>query len=78
MSPGEWKAGGGGLTLAYGFHASPFGTALVIATDRGLAGLAFAEPDEQQHALDDMRRRWPNARFIEDAARTAPLARRIF
>src|SRR5687768_13841869 len=27
MSPGEWKAGGGGLTLTYGFHPSPFGTA---------------------------------------------------
>ena len=35
MSPGEWKAGGEGLTLAYGFHPSPFGTALVIATERG-------------------------------------------
>jgi AraC family transcriptional regulator of adaptative response/methylated-DNA-[protein]-cysteine methyltransferase len=25
-----------------------------------------------------MRRRWPKARYVEDAARTAPLARRIF
>jgi AraC family transcriptional regulator of adaptative response/methylated-DNA-[protein]-cysteine methyltransferase len=78
MSPGEWKAGGEGLTLAYGFHASPFGDALVIATDRGLAGLAFAEPDEKPRALDDMRRRWPRAQFREDAARTEGLARRIF
>jgi AraC family transcriptional regulator of adaptative response/methylated-DNA-[protein]-cysteine methyltransferase len=78
MSPGEWKAGGDGLTLSYGFHASPFGDALVIATDRGLAGLAFADPDEKARALDDMRRRWPQARFCEDAAGTAALARRIF
>jgi AraC family transcriptional regulator, regulatory protein of adaptative response / methylated-DNA-[protein]-cysteine methyltransferase len=78
MSPGEWKAGGEGLTLAYGFHPSPFGEALVIATERGLAGLAFADPDEKARALDDMRRRWPRAQFREDAARTAPLARRIF
>ena len=27
MSPGEWKAGGAGMTLRYGFHPSPFGTA---------------------------------------------------
>jgi len=78
MSPGEWKAGGEGLTLSYGFHASPFGDALAIATDRGLAGLAFADPDEKARALDDMRRRWPRAQFREDAARTAALARRIF
>jgi AraC family transcriptional regulator, regulatory protein of adaptative response / methylated-DNA-[protein]-cysteine methyltransferase len=78
MSPGEWKAGGEGLTLAYGFHPSPFGTALVIASERGLAGLAFADPGEEASALDDMRRRWPRARLREDAAGSAPLARRIF
>jgi AraC family transcriptional regulator, regulatory protein of adaptative response / methylated-DNA-[protein]-cysteine methyltransferase len=78
MSPGEWKAGGAGLTLAFGFHPSPFGGALVITTERGLAGLAFVDPDEKASALDDMRRRWPQAQFREDAARTAPLARRIF
>jgi len=78
MSPGEWKAGGEGLTLAYGFHPSPFGAALVIASPRGLAGLAFADPSEEASALADMRARWPRAAFREDVPRTAPLARRIF
>jgi AraC family transcriptional regulator, regulatory protein of adaptative response / methylated-DNA-[protein]-cysteine methyltransferase len=78
MSPGEWKAGGAGLTLAYGFHPSPFGEALLVATERGLAGLAFADPDEKARALDDMRQRWPRAQFREDTARTAGLAQRIF
>src|SRR5579862_5433687 len=78
MSPGEWKAGGEGLTLAYGFHPSPFGIALVIASDRGLAGLAFADPGEEANALDDMKGRWARARYVEDFARTAAIARRIF
>jgi AraC family transcriptional regulator of adaptative response/methylated-DNA-[protein]-cysteine methyltransferase len=78
MSPGEWKSGGEGLWLTYGFHPSPFGIALVIATERGLAGLAFADPGEETGALDDMRGRWPRAQFREDAACTAPFARRIF
>jgi AraC family transcriptional regulator of adaptative response/methylated-DNA-[protein]-cysteine methyltransferase len=78
MSPGQWKAGGEGLTLAYGYHPSPFGTALVIATARGLAGLAFADTGEESKALDDMRGRWPRAEFREDTAGTAALARRIF
>jgi AraC family transcriptional regulator, regulatory protein of adaptative response / methylated-DNA-[protein]-cysteine methyltransferase len=78
MSPGQWKAGGEGLTLVYGFHPSPFGTALVIATARGLAGLAFADSGEDSKALDDMRRRWPRAEFREDTAGTAALARRVF
>ena len=78
MSPGEWKSGGEGLALRYGFHPSPFGTALVMATERGLAGLAFADRGEEKAALADMRARWPKARYVEDAQSTAPLARRIF
>ncbi len=78
MSPGEWKTGGAGMTLTYGFHASPFGTAIVIASGRGLAGLAFADPGEERPALADMQRRWPNASYVEDHAGTAGLAQRIF
>ncbi len=78
MSPGEWKARGEGLTVSYGFHPSPFGLALVMTTPRGLAGLAFADPGGERAALDDMRSRWPKARYVEDMAATAPTARRIF
>ena len=78
MSPGEWKSGGQGLTIRYGFHPSPFGIALVMASERGLAGLAFADAGEEKAALADMRQRWPNASYVEDTAGTAALARRIF
>lgn len=78
MSPGEWKAGGEGLTLAYGFHPSPFGMALVMTTPRGLCGLAMADPGEEKAALQDMQRRWRKAAYVEDPAQTAPVAQRIF
>ena len=78
MSPGEWKAGGEGLTVTYGFHPCPFGMALVMITPRGLAGLALADPGKERAALTDMRRRWPKARYVEDFAATAATARRIF
>ncbi len=78
MSPGEWKAGGEGLAIEYGFHPCPFGMALVMIAPRGLAGLAMADPGEERAALDDMRRRWPKARYVEDYAATAATARRIF
>jgi AraC family transcriptional regulator of adaptative response/methylated-DNA-[protein]-cysteine methyltransferase len=45
VSPGEYKSGGEGLLIRYGFHPSPFGLALVMATERGLCGLAFADDD---------------------------------
>jgi AraC family transcriptional regulator of adaptative response/methylated-DNA-[protein]-cysteine methyltransferase len=78
MSPGEWKSGGEGLSVAYGFHPSPFGSALVMTTERGLAGLAFADPGEEEAALADMRGRWAKARYGEDKERTGAIARRIF
>jgi AraC family transcriptional regulator, regulatory protein of adaptative response / methylated-DNA-[protein]-cysteine methyltransferase len=78
MSPGEWKSGGDGLTVKFGFHPSPFGKALIMATDRGLAGVAFADAGEEAAALADMRRRWPKANYVADETRTAPIARRIF
>jgi AraC family transcriptional regulator of adaptative response/methylated-DNA-[protein]-cysteine methyltransferase len=78
MSPGEWKSGGDGLTVRFGFHPSPFGSALVMATERGLAGLAFADAGEERAALADMKSRWPKAAYVEDSARTAAIARRIF
>ena len=78
MSPGEWKSGGEGLTVFFGFHPSPFGSALVMATERGLAGLAFADPGEEAAALADMKARWPRATYVENSARTAAVARRIF
>lgn len=92
MTPGEWKAGGTGLVMAYGYHPSPFGETLVVATARGLAGLGWVDAKDgagtaagtgkptggRDGALADMRRRWPGAEFTADQAGTAPLARRIF
>jgi AraC family transcriptional regulator of adaptative response/methylated-DNA-[protein]-cysteine methyltransferase len=78
MSPGDWKARGAGLTIRYGYHPSPFGLALVMITDRGLAGLAFADAGGEVACFDDMAQRWPNAHYVEDIDRTAPYAARVF
>jgi AraC family transcriptional regulator, regulatory protein of adaptative response / methylated-DNA-[protein]-cysteine methyltransferase len=78
MTPGDYKAGGAGLTLRVGFHPSPFGEAILVATERGLAGLGFVDGGDRAAALADMQRRWPKAAYVEDEAATAPLARRIF
>lgn len=78
MSPGEFRRGGEGLQMRFGFHASPFGEALAIIAPRGLAGLGFVDEGGQAAALDDMRRRWPRASFIEDQAAAAPFIARAF
>jgi AraC family transcriptional regulator, regulatory protein of adaptative response / methylated-DNA-[protein]-cysteine methyltransferase len=78
MSPGDYKSRGAGLTIRYGFHLSPFGVALIMVTDRGLAGLAFNDAGNERAAFADMSSRWPNATYVEDMAATAPYAARIF
>ncbi len=66
------------VTLAYGFHPSPFGEALLVSASLGLTGLGFADAGDRDAALTDMRRRWPGARFVEDQSVTAALAARVF
>jgi AraC family transcriptional regulator of adaptative response/methylated-DNA-[protein]-cysteine methyltransferase len=81
MTPGEFKRRGEGLSIGYGFHDTPFGDTLLLATDRGVAGLAFVDEDKGQSradALADMVARWPKAEFIEAPERTAQHAARIF
>ena len=78
VTPGSLPRARRRALVRYGYHPSPFGTALVMATEYGLAGLAFADEGGEQAALADMMRRWPRAEYVEDAAATAPLAGRIF
>ncbi len=81
MTPGDFKRRGQGLVIAYGFHPSPFGEALLLVTERGLAGLAFVNEDAGEtraHALADMTRRWPLAEFVERASETEPYATHVF
>ena len=78
MPPGVYRAKGAGLTITWGCHASPFGSAVVLTTAHGLAGLAFADEGGETAAFEDMARRWPNAGYVRDDAATAAMAKRIF
>lgn len=78
MTPGVYKAKGEGVEIQYGFHASPFGYALLMVTEHGLAGLAFADEGGERAALDDMMSRWPKATYREDVHATKAYAGRIF
>ena len=78
MTPGDYKNRGAGVTFAYGFHASPFGEAIVVMTPRGLAGLGFVDDGDRDAALQDMVVRWPGASYVRDDAATAALAQRAF
>ena len=78
VTPGELKRAGAGLTIHYGFHASPFGECLIAVTTRGVCHLSFLSMEDRQAALTELAAEWPRA-HIEEAPRvTAPLARQLF
>ena len=78
MSPGEYARKGQGLRIFWGWFDSPFGLALAMATSKGLCGLAFASETGRAAALADMRSRWPQAEFVEDAAALRGAVEAIF
>ncbi|MBS0125897.1 bifunctional helix-turn-helix domain-containing protein/methylated-DNA--[protein]-cysteine S-methyltransferase [Thetidibacter halocola] len=78
MSPGDYATGGAGLTIHWGWFDSPFGPALVMGTDRGICGIAFAAETGEDAAMADMTARWPEAHYVEDAPLLRPWVQAAF
>lgn len=78
VTPGEARRRGEGLTLKWGFSPTPFGQGLFVVAPRGLAGLGFAGPGEEESAFDDMHARFPAANWLRDDGAAGAMAARVF
>ncbi len=78
MTPGDYAKGGAGLVIDTGFADCPFGRVLVMATPKGVCGLAFGDDGEEDSMMADMQARWPRAKFVANNARAVSVARSIF
>lgn len=78
MTPGDYAKGGAGLSIDYGFADCPFGRVLVMATDKGVCGMAFGDDGEEAAMLKDMTSRWPKARFTQNIERAEAIAAQTF
>lgn len=78
VTPGEYKRRGAGLAIRCGYHPSPFGECLILATDRGICGLAFVAGGDRDGALRASLKGFDNATLLEDQDGTASLVARIF
>ncbi len=81
VTPGEFKEGGAEVEMRWGLHPTPFGSALLAVTDRGLCHLAFTaegDPASELGALQALKDAWPRARLVEAPKETGALARSIF
>ena len=70
VTPGEFRRGGAGLDLRYGYGASPFGDALLVESERGIVALRLGDRGDRDQRLAAVRSEWPGARFaaMDDAA----------
>ena len=66
MSPGDYAAAGAGLVIRWAYVPTPFGEALVMATDRGICGLGFTEEFGRDWSMTDLTARWPRATYQQD------------
>jgi AraC family transcriptional regulator, regulatory protein of adaptative response / methylated-DNA-[protein]-cysteine methyltransferase len=73
MTPGEIRARGDGVTIRHGVADSPFGTAFIAETPRGICRLAFIDTASDQRELRTLRSAWPNAKFVRDDERASTL-----
>ncbi|SNS20995.1 bifunctional helix-turn-helix domain-containing protein/methylated-DNA--[protein]-cysteine S-methyltransferase [Tropicimonas sediminicola] len=78
MTPGEYAKGGAGLEIFWGWFESPFGPALVMATEKGICGIGFAAETGAEAAMEDMLSRWPEASFTEDPMAIRPWVQAAF
>ena len=78
MSPGDYAKGGAGLTIKWGWFESPFGPALIMGTEKGICGIALSAETGPEHAMADLKSRWPKAKFVEDQGALAAHAASAF
>ena len=78
VTPGEYKKYGQGLEISYGYHRTPFGGCLLATTHRGICSLRFITSRESDEVMEDLRKQWPKAVFVEKPAVTQPIINRIF
>ncbi|HSH41498.1 MAG TPA: methylated-DNA--[protein]-cysteine S-methyltransferase [Arenicellales bacterium] len=77
VTPGEYRRGGEGQQIRYGFHPTPFGECLAAANERGLCSLLFVAEDRDR-TLAELAAQWPAAELERDTRATAAYVERVF
>jgi AraC family transcriptional regulator of adaptative response/methylated-DNA-[protein]-cysteine methyltransferase len=78
MTPGEIRAQGAGVRIVHGVADTPFGSAFLAETPRGLCRLAFIEPGAERAELAQLREQFAKADFVRDDALAARLVETIW
>jgi AraC family transcriptional regulator of adaptative response/methylated-DNA-[protein]-cysteine methyltransferase len=91
VTPGEYKSGGSGLEIRYGFYPTPFGDCLIATTERGICHFTFcgavgknlsgprgSRREDHARQLRALRDDWPRAQIETDGGASEALIARLF
>src|SRR4051794_33584777 len=78
MTPGEIREHGAGVLVRHGVANTPFGTAFLAETPRGLCRLAFIEAGHERVEREALRVQYRYATFERDDNRAAELVQKIW
>ncbi len=78
MTPHEYRSGGQGLSIRYGYAGTPFGECFVAATERGICGLEFVNNNTKSTVLQAFQQKWRNAQLLSDNSVAVDFTRQIF
>ncbi|MBC8045007.1 MAG: methylated-DNA--[protein]-cysteine S-methyltransferase [Rhizobacter sp.] len=78
VTPQEYKSGGRGLDIDYGFHPTPFGECFIAAAEKGVCALAFVSEATAESEVLAFSQKWNFAKVHRNQHRTEKYVRQIF
>jgi AraC family transcriptional regulator of adaptative response/methylated-DNA-[protein]-cysteine methyltransferase len=78
VTPQEYKTGGKGLQIHYGFHPTPFGECFIAVTERGICAMAFVDEFTKDHQLILLGKKWHFASIEVNQTITENYIHKIF
>ena len=78
VTPQEFREKGEGITINYGFHATPFGEVIIGATPRGICYLHFLPDADHEKAIQQLQLSWEKALLQHNPQKTARLTEMVF
>ncbi|HEY4335433.1 MAG TPA: methylated-DNA--[protein]-cysteine S-methyltransferase [Puia sp.] len=78
VSPQQYKTGGAGIKIFYGYHATPFGLCFIAVAEKGICALKFIDEERSRNEFDLFSVQWRNATILHDPGYTQRYIKKIF
>ena len=78
VSPQQFKTGGKGLQICYGYHASPFGLCFIAVAGERVCALKFIDEEQSRDEFELFSKQWPRAKLVHKPSYTQAFIGRIF